>query len=193
MKTWHVFLLFWVGLVAALICGCSSQYAVPTAVQAAKVSAPSPTATVPAVPSPTPSATPVPPTVTPTATPACTATPTSTPFPDPWIVEGTSSNFNQEALAAPLPVLVVFYATWCPHCAVMDPAAQQFASDEGGKVKVVMVDVDAQSALSSAYNVTGLPTCIFFKNGVETSQQIDGSYDTSAEDESALISLFNGL
>ena len=193
MKPWHFFLLFWVGLVAALICGCSSQYAVPTAVQTANSNSPTPTATVLAIPSPTPSATSVPPKATPTVTPVFTATPTSTPFPDPWIVNGTSSNFNQELLAAPWPVLVVFYATWCPYCAVMDPAAQQFATDEGGKVKVVMVDVDAQSALSSTYNVAGLPTCIFFKNGVETSQQIVGSYDTSAEDENALISLFNGL
>lgn len=193
MKTWHVFLLFWVGLVAALICGCSSQYAVPTAVQAAKVSAPSPTATVPAVPSSTPSATPVPPTATPTAKPVFTATPTSTPFPDPWIVDGTSANFNQEVLASPLPVLVVFYATWCPNCMVMDPAAQQFATAEGGKVKVVMVDVDAQSTLSGDYNITGIPTCIFFKNGAETSQQIVGSYGTSTQDETALVGLFNGL
>jgi thioredoxin-like negative regulator of GroEL len=75
----------------------------------------------------------------------------------------------------------------------MEPAAQQFAKDEGGKVKVVMVDVDTQSTLSSAYGVTGIPHCIFFKNGIETSLQLVGSYDTSAEDESALISLFNEL
>ncbi len=181
MKTWHLFLLFLAGLVTALICSCSSQYAVPTAVQANHLNQPTPTPTVFSNPSPTP-----PP---PTAVP----TPVPTPFPDPWIVDGTSANFNQEVLASPLPVLVVFYATWCPNCTIMDPAAQQFATAEGGKVKVVRVDVDAQSTLSSAYNITGIPTCIFFKNGAETSQQIVGSYGTSTQDETTLVGLFNGL
>jgi len=185
MKTWLVFLLFLAGVVSVLVCGCSSQYSAPTVALAVHSNSPAPTPTVPANPSPTP--------VPPTPTPALTPTPVPTPYPDPWIVQGTAANFTQEVLSAPLPVLVVFYATWCPNCGVMDPAAQQFATDEGGKVKVVMVDVDAQPSLSSAYNITGLPTCIFFKNGAETSQQIVGSYSATSDDENALISLFNEL
>jgi thioredoxin len=109
------------------------------------------------------------------------------------VVQGTFDNFNQEVLQSPLPVLVEFYATWCPHCAVMSPAVLQFAQDYAGQVKVVQVDYDAQPALDSTYGITGLPTCIFFVNGTETEEQAIGSDDTSAEDEAVLIDLFGEL
>ena len=47
-------------------------------------------------------------------------------------------NFKTEVLDAPGPVLVDFWATWCPPCKVMNPVVEKLA----GEFKVCKVDID---------------------------------------------------
>jgi thioredoxin 1 len=124
--------------------------------------------------------------------PLASAIPTPVPTPTPWVVEGNSANFDEEVFGSPLPVLVEFYATWCPHCAHMAPAIVQFSVEHAGECKVVQVDVDLEPALTAAYGVTGLPTCIFFVDGVERSR-FSGSYATTPENVDLLNGYFDAL
>jgi thioredoxin 1 len=53
----------------------------------------------------------------------------------------------------------------------MVPIVTQLAIDFDGRALVGTVDVNTQSALTSAYGITVVPTFVFFKNGREVSRQ----------------------
>ncbi len=63
------------------------------------------------------------------------------------------------------PVLVDFHADWCGPCKMLSPIVKQVASEMGGRVKVVKVDVDRNQAAAMKYGIRGVPTLILFKNG----------------------------
>ena len=70
-------------------------------------------------------------------------------------VKGRS--FNKEVVAADLPVLVAFRASWCQPSQELAPAIDRLADDFDGQVKVVTVDFDADRALCQRLGVTPSP------------------------------------
>ncbi len=63
------------------------------------------------------------------------------------------------------PVLVDFHADWCGPCKMLSPIVKEVASELGGRIKVVKVDVDRNQAAAMKYGIRGVPTLILFKNG----------------------------
>ncbi len=84
--------------------------------------------------------------------------------PLPWLVEAGDRGLSPE-LDAPLPVLVEFWAEWCGPCRAVAPLLEELAREKAGKLKVVKVNVDRHKFVSSAYQVTSIPTLMLFKNG----------------------------
>jgi thioredoxin 1 len=76
-----------------------------------------------------------------------------------------SADFQTEVLEASNPVLVDFYATWCPPCKMLAPILDQLSSEFAGRVKIVKVNVDEERALASAYRIESVPTLIAFHDG----------------------------
>ena len=76
----------------------------------------------------------------------------------------STASFNT-IVAGPVPVLVDFFATWCGPCRALAPQLEEFAQREGGKVKVIKVDVDKNPQAAAAFQVQGVPTLILFKKG----------------------------
>ncbi len=74
-------------------------------------------------------------------------------------------NFDAEVLGAREPVLVDFWAEWCPPCKAMDPILDQLSAELAGKVKIVKLDVDGNPSTVVKYNVRAMPTLIVFKDG----------------------------
>ena len=76
----------------------------------------------------------------------------------------TNDTFAAEVLESEKPVLVDFWAAWCPPCRVMDPILDEIAQSRDD-IKIVSVDVDNQQELAVEYGVLGMPTFMLFANG----------------------------
>ncbi|MCS6860617.1 MAG: thioredoxin [Abditibacteriales bacterium] len=78
----------------------------------------------------------------------------------------TTQGFESEVLRAEQPVLVDFYATWCPPCKMLAPILDKLAEEFAGRVKVVKVNVEEEYPLAVRYGISGVPTLMLFKGGV---------------------------
>ncbi|KND27042.1 thioredoxin [Streptomyces stelliscabiei] len=81
------------------------------------------------------------------------------------VAEVTDADFEAEVIGAELPVLVEFTADWCPPCRQMGPVLSALAAEEGGRLKVVQLDVDTSPETTNAYRVMSMPTFMVFKGG----------------------------
>ena len=77
----------------------------------------------------------------------------------------TSEEEFKKEIAADVPVLVDFWATWCNPCKMQAPILHEFAEEMGEKIKVIKVDVDEVSSLCYEYSVASIPTLMVFKKG----------------------------
>lgn len=86
----------------------------------------------------------------------------------------TESNFDSVVIGSSLPVLIDFWATWCPPCKMIAPFLEEIANEFDGKAVVCKVDVDQNQSLAMKYNVRSIPTLLFIKNG-EIKDQVVGA------------------
>jgi thioredoxin 1 len=77
----------------------------------------------------------------------------------------TSKNFKAAVLNHAKPVVVDVWADWCGPCRMMAPNFHAAADELEGKVRFVKVDADKNQKLVRKYQVRGLPTLLFFKDG----------------------------
>ncbi len=83
----------------------------------------------------------------------------------------TADTFADEVLKSPVPVLVDFYATWCPPCRALAPTLEAIAGEYAGRAKVVKVDVDEAPELAEAFRVESVPTLFIVQDG----RAVDGA------------------
>ena len=62
-------------------------------------------------------------------------------------------------------VMAEFYADWCPHCQKMMPIVKEFKELEKGKLEVVQINIEEESALADLYTVESIPTFILLRKG----------------------------
>jgi thioredoxin 1 len=84
----------------------------------------------------------------------------------------TDQNFAAEVLQSSEPVLVDFWATWCPPCRMIAPFVESLAAEFEGRVRVGKLDVDANPETAERYQVSGIPTLLVFKNGQVVEQRV---------------------
>lgn len=76
-----------------------------------------------------------------------------------------ASNFDEVVLAADKPVLVDFWAQWCPPCHQIVPILAQIAVERQDRLTVVKLNSDENPSISAKYRVMALPTLMLFHHG----------------------------
>lgn len=82
----------------------------------------------------------------------------------------SDSNFEQEVLKSPTPVLVDFWAEWCGPCRALGPKLEELSSELAGKVQIVKLNIDENPSMAAQFGIRSIPTMMLFKGGrsVET-------------------------
>ena len=86
------------------------------------------------------------------------------------VLHVTEATFEQEMGASEVPVLVDFWADWCPPCKVIAPTVAELAIDFAGRARVAKVDVDTSPGLSLRFGVASIPTLIVFRGGKDVAR-----------------------
>ena len=83
--------------------------------------------------------------------------------------------------------LVMFYAPWCGHCSTTKPELEKAKPEldgktvNGKKIKVMMIDCDANPEMNKKYDVEGYPTIKLFKQGSQVEYNGDRSKESFVE------------
>ncbi len=85
----------------------------------------------------------------------------ATPAPPPanMIIDSDQTTFMADVVDASreLPVLVDFWATWCGPCKTLTPVLEKVVRAQGGRVRLVKIDIDKSQALVAQLTRMGLP------------------------------------
>lgn len=84
----------------------------------------------------------------------------------------TDEEFPVAVIQSDLPVLVDFWAPWCPPCRAVAPVLDELAGEYDGRIRIAKVNTEEDQKQAHKYNVQGIPTMILFKNGVEVDRVV---------------------
>lgn len=88
------------------------------------------------------------------------------------VVAVEEGSWERDVLGADAPVLVDFWADWCPPCRKLAPTVDALAQEYDGRVRVAKLDVDKSPAVAERYGVMSIPTLILFQGGQVVEQRI---------------------
>lgn len=81
------------------------------------------------------------------------------------ILHPTASTFDNEVGGSSLPVLVDFWAPWCPPCIALKPIVQQLAGELDGKAKIAFINVDEEPELAGRFGIQSIPALMVVSKG----------------------------
>jgi len=79
--------------------------------------------------------------------------------------EVTDATFADEVLTSDVPVLVDFWAPWCPPCLKLNPILEALAEEYGDRLRFVKLNSDDNPKTTLAYHVQSMPTLAVFRKG----------------------------
>ncbi|WP_341889183.1 thioredoxin TrxA [Variovorax sp. YR752] len=82
------------------------------------------------------------------------------------LIKHTSdASFESDVLQSDTPVLVDYWAEWCGPCKMIAPILDEVSKDYGGRLRIVKMNVDENTATPAKYGIRGIPTLMLFKGG----------------------------
>ena len=79
----------------------------------------------------------------------------------------TEQDFDEIVMNNEKPVLVDFWAPWCGPCKALAPTLDDLAEEYADELEIVKVDIEANPALATRFEVQGIPLLMAVKNGAE--------------------------
>ncbi len=84
-------------------------------------------------------------------------------------IETTDATFEKDVIqqSKKLPVIVDFWASWCPPCQLLKPQMEKIATSPKFDKKIVLakLNVEQNKAVASKYDIMSIPAVKMFKNG----------------------------
>jgi thioredoxin 1 len=77
----------------------------------------------------------------------------------------THDTFDEMIATSDVPVVVEFWAEWCPPCKLIAPVLESIAVAQAHKLRIFKVNVDEHSELAVRYDVVSIPTLLVFRDG----------------------------
>jgi thioredoxin 1 len=77
----------------------------------------------------------------------------------------TDETFAEAVLASDRPVVVDFWAEWCPPCARIATSLAELGEEFGERVLMAKLNADENPAAARAYGVMSLPSLLVFRGG----------------------------
>ncbi|GIF09854.1 thioredoxin family protein [Actinoplanes siamensis] len=90
-------------------------------------------------------------------------------MPDETLITITDATFDELVLRSPVPVVVDFWAQWCPPCGPMSRVLAELAPEFRGRLTIGTLDADENPLTTRDHRVLAMPTLLFFAGGVVTS------------------------
>ncbi|MBI5137231.1 MAG: thioredoxin [Nitrospirae bacterium] len=94
-----------------------------------------------------------------------------------------SADFEKEVLQASTLVMVDFWAPWCGPCKMIAPTVDALAKEYDGRCKVVKVNTDENQDVATRYQVMGIPTLLFIKNGQAVDKVVGAASSQTLKDK----------
>jgi thioredoxin 1 len=82
------------------------------------------------------------------------------------------SEIEKEIRRSNVPVLTIFFASWCGPCKVMMPIVKNIAETAENKSKIVIIDIEKTPGLADKFKILTLPTFLIWKNGKITKRLV---------------------
>ena len=86
----------------------------------------------------------------------------------------TDANFTKLVMESELPVVVYFWADWCPPCKWMAPIIKEVASENQETFLIGKLDTDRNRNTVLKYRIEAIPTFIVFRDGKITGRFVGG-------------------
>jgi len=77
----------------------------------------------------------------------------------------TDQNFEQIVKEKNKPVLVDFFAEWCPPCKMLSPILEKLEKEYEEKIIFAKVNVDTSPQTAQKFSIDSIPVVILFKKG----------------------------
>ncbi len=87
-------------------------------------------------------------------------------------VQLSDATFDKDVVKSPTPVLVDFWAPWCGPCRMLAPIVEELSKEFAGKLTVGKLNTDDNPNTAVQYNISAIPTMLFFKGGQVVEQLV---------------------
>src|SRR6516165_8549229 len=84
-----------------------------------------------------------------------------------WISDVAEADFQRAVIerSRQVPVVVDFWAEWCPPCRMLGPLLENLVQERKGEVLLAKVNIDEAQNVAAQFGINSIPTVIGFKDG----------------------------
>lgn len=97
------------------------------------------------------------------------------------VMELDDPSFDRVIRQSALPVLVDFYSPTCGPCRMLAPVIDAIARNYSGRLLVAKLDTSRHQMAASRFQIRGVPTLLFFKNGNQVDQIVGAAPQAEIE------------